>query len=1545
MNHQIVKVLIVDSDDDAFLHLQVLLTEVVGETFEVIRAVSWQDGLSQLTTGSVDLAFVAERIGADTGIELIVAATSSGIDVPMILLSDDARDSGIDVREAGAIDFVVRRVLTPSLLWRSIKYAIGQAAAARSTRINDARFKAMYDHSSSIIAIADPAGRVLHINRAVETIVGVLPEDLIGTLGVERAHPDDLPYLIEAMGDVATEPGATATYTYRFRHADMSWRWFEATVTNLLHDPAIRGLFSTVHDVTDRVVAEAQLREQAARLQLLTELSSAFSASTLDLDTMLETLARRVSEMLNDICVLRLVSPDGLSLVPVAIWHPDLDMRDLLLRTHIGTHGIHEMLPGVVMRSGNALLIPEFDSQKELRQNPEKWTFFRKHDVHSMLIVPLRVRGEIIGTLALARTTSDHPYTDDDRDFLQDLADRAAQSVDNTRLYRRAVETEAQHRQLIEQLPAIIFVEALDGAQGNGAGSTLYMSSQVEQIFGMTSDEWMRQREPWINIVHPDDRARLLSEINRTNETGDPLGVQYRAIRPDGTELTVDCEARLVRDEDGHPRFWQGFIIDVTERQAVEAALREAEDKFRTLVEHIPAATFTISLTGEYLYVSPQIERLLGYPMERWNDGRAFWTSIVHPEDVSLVVAEDARTDETGDSFDLEYRYLAADGRVVWVRNQTELVRGQNGEPRFWQGYMIDITERKLAEQLLRDAEDKYRTLVEHNPAVIFTGAVDKTSTPTYMSPRFEQLLGYSADVWSSGSYWQTTVHPDDLDWVVALDKQTDATFEPFDAEYRAIAADGRVVWVHSNIAAIRDDHGVPLFWQGYMIDITERKQAEQRLREAQDQYRLLVEHSPAVIFTSAVDDASTPLYMSPQIERVLGYPPGAWSGSDIWDEIIHPDDVERVRLLDVQTGQTLDPFDSEFRVFAKDGRLVWLRNYSVAVCDESGAPQYWQGYLIDITAQKQAEEAIRFQAQLLEAVGQAVVATNTDGCITYWNHAAEILFCWTGSETVGLNVLDVTTPLVTYDISLAIMQQLSAGEKWEGELLLQRRDGSLFPAYVTHSPVIDDDGTVIGSIGVTVNISERKRLEQQLIHQAFHDALTGLPNRNLFLDRTRHALTLARRLDQCVAVLFLDLDNFKIVNDSLGHDIGDQLLVMTAKRIQSCLREGDTAARLGGDEFAVLLENLESARDAEGVASRLLEALRRPLNLEGHEMFVTPSIGIAVGDTGDVLAENLLRDADVAMYIAKRNGRARYEIFEPTMGSMARQRLELEHDLRRALDHDELSLCYQPIVSLSDGALSGFEALLRWDHPIRGQVAPSVFVPVAEESGLIVPVGSWVLRKACQQLWAWQDEFPSAQQISISVNLSGRQFKEPGLAREVAEILAEFGLAPRCLNLEITETIMMEDGEGTSAVLREFEQLGVTLAIDDFGTGYSSLGALRHFPVNTLKIDRSFVDGLGAESDDSVIVSGVVGLAHGLGLCVVAEGVETIDQLERLRELGCDLGQGYYFSWPLPADEVEQFLIDSRIWDVGREHPPVPRMRQSKHGVRSGMAFDDGTA
>jgi diguanylate cyclase (GGDEF)-like protein len=419
------------------------------------------------------------------------------------------------------------------------------------------------------------------------------------------------------------------------------------------------------------------------------------------------------------------------------------------------------------------------------------------------------------------------------------------------------------------------------------------------------------------------------------------------------------------------------------------------------------------------------------------------------------------------------------------------------------------------------------------------------------------------------------------------------------------------------------------------------------------------------------------------------------------------------------------------------------------------------------------------------------------------------------------------------------------------------------------------------------------------MVHQAMHDALTGLPNRALFLDRLEHALARATRASSDVAVLFLDLDRFKTVNDSLGHAAGDELLCTVAERISGCMRAADTAARLGGDEFAVLLEDLDSTREAVGVAERVIEALETPIVVAGREVLVGASIGVAFGRHG---AEDLLRHADVAMYRAKALGKGRYAMFEAGMQAEVMERLELEADLKRAVDRNELTVFYQPIIALATGELVGHEALLRWRHPVRGLIGPQSFIEVAEETGLIGPIGEFVLREACRQAAHWQ----ASGELSMNVNLSGRQLEGPGLLDMVTTILRETGLAPGRLVLEITETVLMHDTEATIRRLRALRALGVRLAVDDFGTGYSSLRYLNRFPLDVLKMAKPFVDGLGDQSEDPALARAIVDLGSSLGLQIVAEGIERSAQLTMLRRLGCPLGQGYWFARPMSAADAE---------------------------------------
>jgi diguanylate cyclase (GGDEF)-like protein/PAS domain S-box-containing protein len=549
-------------------------------------------------------------------------------------------------------------------------------------------------------------------------------------------------------------------------------------------------------------------------------------------------------------------------------------------------------------------------------------------------------------------------------------------------------------------------------------------------------------------------------------------------------------------------------------------------------------------------------------------------------------------------------------------------------------------------------------------------------------------------------------------------------------------------------------------------------------------------------------------------------------------------------------------------------------------------------------------------------SLGEGVLALDREGRVEFTNPAASTILGWTEEELLGRRpheTLHAQAHGGRHDPCCPLVAPLASGQPSRiDDDIFARRDGTLLPVAFTSSPVVRE-GELVGSVIAFHDISERKEFERQLTHQAFHDALTGLPNRALFLDRLGHAQARAARIGATHALLFIDLDRFKVVNDSLGHQIGDELLVQVAERLQASLRATDTLARFGGDEFVALLEDLEDGDEAIVVTQRILEQVRHPFPVAGRELAVSCSIGVVVGDGGTDDPDECLREGDVAMYRAKARGRNCFEIFRHDSDSDLRGRLDLEIELREAIEREELELHYQPIVSVVSGAVTGVEALVRWRHPIRGLVPPGDFIPLAEESGLVLPLGAWVLEEACRQGKAWNDGHLGAEDLVVSVNLSPRQFRQPDLVEQVAAVLRRTGLAAGHLCVEVTEGVMVDDVEAAISTLQRLKALGVKVAIDDFGTGYSSLSYLKRFPIDYVKIDRAFIRGLGEETVDSEIVRSVIRLAAAIGIGAVAEGVETEDQLERLRDLQCPLVQGFLLARPqLPAD-VEA-LLDLRM-------------------------------
>lgn len=665
-----------------------------------------------------------------------------------------------------------------------------------------------------------------------------------------------------------------------------------------------------------------------------------------------------------------------------------------------------------------------------------------------------------------------------------------------------------------------------------------------------------------------------------------------------------------------------------------------------------------------------------------------------------------------------------------------------------------------------------------------------------------------------------------------------------------------------------------------------------------------------------ALDHQGTVTFVNPAAEQLLGWTRDEMLGKNIHEQlhIDGPGDSGEpaVDCPILEVLQSATPHHGEDVFTRKDGAAFPV-GYTASPVTADGRVEGVVVVFREIGERKRLEEVRRQSEERFRALVQnafeVIIVVDAEGINRFISPSIERVLGYGAEDLVGNTGFGFIHP-DDRERSASFFARILAGPGTVGsiELRVRHRDTSWRYIEVTSTNMVDVPG-VNGIVSNVRDITERRVFAEQLEHQAFHDALTNLPNRALFMDRLRHALAGVERNAHSIAVLFLDLDRFKVINDSLGHDMGDQLLVAVANRLQACIRPGDTVARLGGDEFTILLEHIVSEDDAIRVAERILEQLKSAFTLEGRQFFVTTSIGIAISASRADRPEELLREADLAMYRAKHKGRARYEIFDEGMNARARQRLEEESGLRRALEHSEFKVYYQPKVVLASGDIMGFEALVRWEDPQRGIVSPADFIGLAEETGLILPLGRWVLEEACRQAKQWQEQYPRHAPWTVWVNVSARQFAQAGLVADVARALEQNRLAPQALYIEITESVLMDDTEATTRTLQELKALGINLAIDDFGTGYSSLSYLKNIPFDMLKIDRSFVAGLGQDQKDTAIVQAVITLANTLGKKVTAEGVETCEQVAHLKALNCLLGQGYIFAKPLPAENIDYLL------------------------------------
>lgn len=841
-----------------------------------------------------------------------------------------------------------------------------------------------------------------------------------------------------------------------------------------------------------------------------------------------------------------------------------------------------------------------------------------------------------------------------------------------------------------------------------------------------------------------------------------------------------------------------------------------------------------------------------------------------------------------------------------------------------------DITSRKLVELSLLEREGFWSDVVRTVPDHLYVQDV-LSQRMIFSNHHLGQTLGYNkSELQQMGEYfWEILLHPEDAELYHRLrQEQRQAGYRQLrqcPLRFRHRDGQWRCFEVREQALARDADEQVTRII-GVAKDITDQIAASESLRDSEQRYRMLAESISDVIFSTNNKLALN--YVSPSVQAVLGYD-AHWIFQNGWQSIVaNPqqltgiyslmDRVSRALNQPEQLTQLRSQVQTQLFLFdclRADGRKIPIELRLVLVWDEHDAFEGVLGVGRDISQQRRAEKDLRMAATVFEHSTSAILITDPAGYIVQANDAFSRVSGYAVSQ-----VLDQLPNMLTVDEQQEahlgyILKQLHQHRSWEGEIWLKRRNGEHYPAWVGITAVLDDEGDLASYVCFFSDISERKASEQRIHRLAYYDALTHLPNRTLFQDRLHTALQMAQRHKSWVVLMFLDLDRFKPINDSLGHAAGDRMLKDMATRLLDCVDDDDTVARMGGDEFTLLLQPRATRELALNraihVAEQILASLVKPFVLEGREFFVTASIGIALSPQDGNELSQLMKNADTAMYHAKERGKNNFQFYQAEMNASALERLELESDLRHALEQNEFVLYYQPQFSGDGKRLTGAEALLRWQHPRRGLVPPGDFIPVLEELGLVVDVGDWVIREACQQLKLWHQA--QVRVPKVSVNISARQFSDGQLGTRIATILKDTGLAPACLELELTESILMREVSEAMQILAGLKNLGLSIAVDDFGTGYSSLNYLKQFPIDVLKIDRTFVDGLPSGEQDAQIARAIIAMAHSLNLAVIAEGVETHEQLEFLREHDCDEVQGYLFGRPMPAARFEaQFSNDA---------------------------------